>query len=179
MVFDLDIGFQALVTDGPFKPKKCSFLLEYLSQSCSWPGSRLALATQLLAGEPSARLWTPSRASVEPGCWAFYSIFAIKPGIEILSFGSWAGAHSNLDAVAGRQDACLRRGQLTSLSTAGDSCFISVEEGSRQSTPPSPARLAGRQTKQRCMRTTSFEELRDWSEKCHIDAAQLGSRKWG
>lgn len=178
MVFDLDIGFQALVTDGPFKPKKGSFLLEYLSQSCSWPGSHLALATQLLAGEPSARLWTPSRGSVEPGCWAFYSIFAIKPGIEILSFGSWARAHRNLDAVPGRQDTCLRQSQLTSLSTAQDSCFISVEEGSRQSTPPSPGQ-AGWQTKQRCMRTTYFEELRDRSEKCHIDAAELGSRKWG
>ena len=56
----------------------------------------------------SSGLCTSSQASVEPGCSAFYSIFAIKPGNEILSPG--ARAQRNLDVVPGRQDANVRRG---------------------------------------------------------------------
>lgn len=77
-------------------------------------GSGLLSQVRGFCSDPSnsSGLCTPSQENVEPGCCAFYSIFAIKLGNEILSPAFWAREHGNLDAVPGRQDTSVRGGQL-------------------------------------------------------------------
>ena len=111
---------------GPKSLRKGASCWTFCQKSCSWPGSHLALSKQVLAGEPGASLvtqellfspirffrpLTPLQTSKEPESSAFYWIFAISPGDEILSSG--ARAHRNLDVIPCRQDASMEAGHPT------------------------------------------------------------------
>lgn len=123
----------------------------------------------------SSGFCTPLQANIEPGCSAFYSIFALKPGNEILSPG--ARAHRNLDAVPGRQDASVEAGPAH-LTEPSPRLRLQLSGGGELAPYHTLLGLPGWWNKQRCPRTASLKELKDWSEKFSIVAGESGSRKW-